>query len=71
MEKTINNTIFSEYPDVVNIKGLCNMLGISIKSAYKLINQNKIGHLKIGRSFLIPKYHVINYLENESRLSNV
>lgn len=70
MEERIN-TMFKEYPDVVDIKGLCTMLGISVKSAYKLINQNKIGHLKIGRSFLIPKYHIISYLINESNMSNV
>ena len=70
MEDRIN-TMFKEYPDVVDIKGLCTMLGIGVKSAYKLINQNKIGHLKIGRSFLIPKYHVIHYLINESKMSNV
>lgn len=63
------DNMFQEYPDVVNVKLLSEMLGgISMKSAYKLLNQNKIGHLKIGRSFLIPKYHVIQYLKKESNV---
>lgn len=63
------DNMFQEYPDVVNVKLLSEMLGgISMKSVYKLLNQNKIGHLKIGRSFLIPKYHVIRYLKKESNL---
>ena len=63
------DNMFQEYPDVVNVKVLGEMLGgISMKSVYKLLNQNKIGHLKIGRSFLIPKYHVIQYLKKESNV---
>ena len=63
------DNMFQEYPDVVNVKLLSEMLGgISMKSVYKLLNQNKIGHLKIGRSFLIPKYHVIQYLKKESNV---
>ena len=63
------DNMFQEYPDVVNVKLLSEMLGgISMKSVYKLLNQNKIGHLKIGRSYLIPKYHVIQYLRNESNV---
>ena len=64
--------IFQDYPDVVNIKQLCKMLGgIGIKSAYKLINENRIGHIKIGRTFYIPKFQIINYLESESRNNNL
>lgn len=63
------DNMFQEYPDVVNVKLLSEMLGgISMKSVYKLLNQNKIGHLKIGRSFLIPKYYVIQYLKKESNV---
>lgn len=63
------DNMFQEYPDVVNVKLLSEMLGgISMKSVYKLLNQNKIGHLKIGRSFLIPKYHVIQYIKKESNV---
>lgn len=55
--------IFKEYPDVVDVKTMCEMLGgISKKSAYKLLNENTIHHIKIGRTFYIPKFHILKYL---------
>lgn len=56
--------LFSDYPDVVNINQLCEMLGgIGIKTAYKLLRSNEIAHLKVGRAYRIPKCHVIAYLQ--------
>ena len=51
------------YPDVVSVKQMCIMLGgISMKTAYKLLGNGEIHHLKIGKSFKIPKICVIEYL---------
>lgn len=56
--------VFSGYPDVVNIHQLCEMLGgIGVKTAYKLLQNNEIAHLKVGRAYRIPKCHVIAYLQ--------
>lgn len=56
--------LFPNYPDVVNIPQFCEMLGgISRKTAYKLMRDNKIAHLKVGRAYKIPKCHVIAYLQ--------
>ncbi|WP_042196373.1 helix-turn-helix domain-containing protein [Paenibacillus camerounensis] len=56
--------MFQEYPDVVDIKQLCNMLGgISTKTAYKLLQANRIQHFKIGRAYKIPKIQIILYLQ--------
>lgn len=55
--------IFSEYPDVVSVKQMCVMLGgISMKTAYKLLEDGDIRYLKIGKSFKIPKVFIIEYL---------
>lgn len=44
-------------------KQMCIMLGgISMKTAYKLLGNGEIHHLKIGKSFKIPKICVIEYL---------
>lgn len=57
--------MFSSFPDVVNVEQLCQMLGgISSKTAYKLLRNNEIAHLKIGRTYKIPKSHVIAYLQS-------
>ena len=58
--------IFSEYPDVVTVKQMCVMLGgISMKTAYKMLECGDIRHLKIGKSFKIPKVCIIEYLVGE------
>ena len=55
--------LFREYPDVVDVKQLCRMLGgISTKTACRLLKENKIKHFKIGRIYKIPKIHVLEYL---------
>ena len=55
--------IFRGYPDVVDVKQLCEMLGgISTKTARRLLMENKIDHFKIGRIYKIPKIHVLQYL---------
>ncbi|MDF2923947.1 MAG: hypothetical protein K0R57_2861 [Paenibacillaceae bacterium] len=56
--------MFQDYPDVVNIEEMCDMLGgISTKTAYKLLHANRIQHFKIGRSYKIPKVQIIAYLQ--------
>lgn len=56
--------LFPGYPDVVDIHQHCEMLGgIGIKTAYKLLQNNEIAHLKVGRAYRIPKCHVIAYLQ--------
>ena len=55
--------LFKEYPDVVDINQLCEMLGgIGVKTAYSLLHGGEIKYLKIGRSFRIPKVNVIDYI---------
>lgn len=55
-----------EYEDDILLllrKQMCIMLGgISMKTAYKLLGNGEIHHLKIGKSFKIPKICVIEYL---------
>lgn len=56
--------LFKDYPDVVDVETLCHMLGgISKPTAYKLLHENKIKYVKIGRVFYIPKYHILNSLD--------
>lgn len=56
--------MFQSYPDVVNANQLCEMLGgVSIKTVYKILKNNEIAHLKVGRAYKIPKTHIIAYLQ--------
>ena len=40
-EDTKQQALFSEYPDIVNVEQLSTMLGISTKTAYKLLKEEK------------------------------
>lgn len=55
--------MFKNYPDVVTVEQMSEMLGISTKTAYKLLKENKIKHFMIGRIYKIPKYYILTYLE--------
>ena len=59
----MKESVFSEYPDVVNVDQLRKMLGgIGPKAAYQLLHEGKIRYFKIGQAFRIPKVSVIRYL---------
>ncbi len=50
------------YPDVLDMKQMCEILGISLKTGYGLIQENKIECLKVGRAYKIPKPFLFSYL---------
>lgn len=54
--------MFKEYPDVVDVEQMSEMIGISTKTAYKLLRENKIKHFKIGRTYKIPKLNILLYI---------
>ena len=64
----MNNTkqyyqmMFQEYPDLMNADDLIKLLKVSKKTAYMLLKENKIKHIKTGREYRIPKVFVIEYL---------
>ena len=56
--------LFTEYPDVVNVEQMCEMLGgICNKTAYRLLKSGKIKSFIVGRSYRIPKLNILEYLE--------
>lgn len=56
--------MFCEYPDVVDVNQLNDMLGgnLSKKLLYKLLQDQEIKNRKVGREYRIPKKFVIEYL---------
>ena len=59
-------TMFTSYPDLVNIEQLTKMLSISATLAYRLVKDKTIQALKVGRAYRIPKRNVIYYLTNQN-----
>lgn len=54
--------MLKEYPDIMNIDQVCQVLGVSTKTGYKLITDGKLCCLKVGRTYRIPKVHLFKYL---------
>lgn len=50
------------FPDVMDIDQMSEMLGVSTKTCYKLLQDKQIIALKVGRAYRIPKLHVLAYL---------
>lgn len=57
-------SMFREYPDVVNVEQMCEMLGgMSTKTAYRLLCSGAVKSLLVGRRYRIPKIYILEYLQ--------
>lgn len=56
--------ILESYPDVLNPHDLCEILRISPKTVYKLLQMGAIPYRKIGRQYKISKTALIEFIEN-------
>ena len=65
--KELYQMMFPDYPDIVTVKQLREMIGVSRALAYKLISDGEIQAVKIGTSLKIPKASVINYATGEQK----
>lgn len=55
-----NNTL-------VEIDGLCEILGIGKNTAYELLNNNEIDAFKIGTVWKIPKKSIDEFIERKCK----
>ena len=61
--KDLYKVMFTEYPDIVNVEQLCQMLGgVSVKTVYRLLKSGKIKSLYFGKRYQIPKLFVVEYV---------
>ena len=63
--KTIEQPIFEEYPDIVTVKQLREMLSIGHNQALDLVHSGEIKSFRIGRMIKIPKNSVIDYIASQ------
>ena len=57
-----NRAMLRDYPDVMDINHVSQILGVSTKTSYAMLRSGQIAHLKIGRAYRIPKIKLIEYL---------
>ena len=62
--------MFRDYPDIVNIEQLCEMLGgISIKTGYRLLKSGAIKSFIVARRYRIPKINIFEYMSAAQQVS--
>jgi excisionase family DNA binding protein len=61
--KEAYSVMLSDSPDIMNIEEMCSALSISKKMGYKLLREGKIVGMKVGRTYRVPKVHVLSYLK--------
>ena len=67
--KELYNMMFPDFPDIVTVTQLQEMLGVSRHLAYDLINDGSIRGLKIVNAYKIPKVNVIEYVMDQKRVA--
>ena len=66
-KKDAYRIMLKEYPDVMTVEQICEVLGISKKTGYTLLRTNAILSIKVGRTYRIPKINILNYLRISNR----
>ena len=59
--------MFNNYPDVVNVLQLQQMLGIGKNTAYTLLKNNTIQSIRIGKIHRISKTNIIKYVKTAEK----
>ncbi len=62
-EELQSDMIFIDFPDILSVEQMQEVLGICRSIAYKLLQTREIKAFKIGRIYKIPKKNVIDYIK--------
>lgn len=55
--------MFEEYPDILTIPQVAQALGVGKKAAYTLVNECRLGCIRLGKTIKVPKYCLIEFVE--------
>ena len=56
--------MLNQYPPVLSVKQVAEILAVSQNTAYALVRSQKIHSIRVGRSYRIPLDAVIKYLDD-------
>ena len=56
----------AEYPDILNVEQVAQVLDVSTKTVYKLLKEKRIRSFKSGREFRIHRERLAEYMESEN-----
>jgi excisionase family DNA binding protein len=57
---------YNDYPDVLNVSDVQEILGIGRKQAYELIHSGKFNVVRIGKRIKVSKNVLINWIEGDN-----
>ncbi len=57
--------LFKDYPDIVNVEQVSEMLKIGQVLAYRLVRSGEIKSRKVGRRYIITKQNIIDFVTKE------
>lgn len=60
--KQAYKTMLTDYPDVLDLKNICEILNINRKTAYKALNSGQIPCVRISGRYKVAKLDLLNYL---------
>ena len=55
----VYETVLKEYPDILTVDEMFKDLGVSIKTGYQLLRDNKFEHLTVGSAYRVPNAHLL------------
>lgn len=58
--------VFADYPDVITVDDMQEMLHIGRNTAYQLLRDHRVQSIKVGKKYIIPKSSVIDFLRKTS-----
>ncbi|MBQ7123618.1 MAG: helix-turn-helix domain-containing protein [Oscillospiraceae bacterium] len=56
--------MLKDCPDVITVREMAKLLGVSINYAYKLLKEGAIGYRKVGHRIIVPKICVEDFFES-------
>jgi len=59
----IYRDICRDFPDVLDVKQVSVILGVSEKTVYRLLRNGSIDSMKVGREYRIPKVVLLKYVK--------
>lgn len=68
--QTTPSALFSNYPDVLSVQQVRELLGIGRAGVYKLLESRQIPCFKIGNTYKIPKSALITFVQNTTKGGN-
>ena len=57
--------LFKDYPDIVSVEQVSEMLKIGQVLAYRLVRSGEIKSRKVGRRYIITKKNIIDFVTKE------